>query len=194
MRKPSRVRLRIIRSRAVGSSSMTSTCLPARRAATRSWSPSALALPAAEALAAHVVRETVKRSGIDPARIDDVVFAQSYANSEVPCVGRWAALQAGQSQQSVARHMAKGGREVWLQATYNPILDPSGRPFKVVKFATDITAEGTTNARLRPLLSQASPKRKDSFSDGAEEAGKVSMLPVSGTSIFNQTRSAGRLS
>ena len=48
----------------------------------------------AETLAAHVVRETVKRSGVDPARIDDVVFAQSYANSEAPCIGRWAALAA----------------------------------------------------------------------------------------------------
>ena len=48
-----------------------------------------------ETLAAHVVDAVVQRSGIDPARIDDVVFAQSYANSETPCVGRWAALQAG---------------------------------------------------------------------------------------------------
>ena len=48
-----------------------------------------------EELAATAVRAVVERSGIDPARIDDVVFAQSYANSEVPCVGRWAALQAG---------------------------------------------------------------------------------------------------
>ena len=48
-----------------------------------------------EELAAIVVRAVVQRSGIDPARIDDVVFAQSYANSETPCVGRWAALQAG---------------------------------------------------------------------------------------------------
>ncbi|MFQ1062067.1 acetyl-CoA C-acetyltransferase [Bordetella trematum] len=48
-----------------------------------------------EDLAASVVREVVARSGIDPARIDDAVFAQSYANSEVPCVGRWAALHAG---------------------------------------------------------------------------------------------------
>ncbi|MEO6955428.1 MAG: acetyl-CoA C-acetyltransferase [Antricoccus sp.] len=50
---------------------------------------------AVEDLAATVVKETVKRSGIDPELIEDVVFAQSYANSEVPCVGRWAALQAG---------------------------------------------------------------------------------------------------
>jgi acetyl-CoA C-acetyltransferase len=48
----------------------------------------------AETLAAHVVRETVRRSGIDPAVIEDVVFAQSYANSEAPCIGRWAALAA----------------------------------------------------------------------------------------------------
>ena len=48
----------------------------------------------AEWLAAHVIRETVRRSGVDPARIEDVVFAQSYANSEAPCIGRWAGLAA----------------------------------------------------------------------------------------------------
>ncbi|WP_440712471.1 acetyl-CoA C-acetyltransferase [Gordonia sp. FQ] len=48
-----------------------------------------------EDLGAAVVTATVERSGIDPERIDDVVFAQSYASSEVPCVGRWLALHAG---------------------------------------------------------------------------------------------------
>lgn len=48
-----------------------------------------------EDLIATVVKETIKRSAIDPALVEDVVIAQSYANSEVPCVGRWAALQAG---------------------------------------------------------------------------------------------------
>src|SRR6202142_2974562 len=48
-----------------------------------------------EDLAATVVRAVVERSGIEPERLDDVVFAQSYANSEVPCVGRWVALHAG---------------------------------------------------------------------------------------------------
>jgi acetyl-CoA C-acetyltransferase len=47
-----------------------------------------------ETLAASVVRACVSRSGIDPALIDDVVFAQSYANGETPCIGRWAALAA----------------------------------------------------------------------------------------------------
>lgn len=50
---------------------------------------------AVEHLAATVVKAVVARSGIDPALVEDVVMAQSYANSEVPCVGRWAALQAG---------------------------------------------------------------------------------------------------
>ncbi|MFI9412407.1 acetyl-CoA C-acetyltransferase [Nocardia gamkensis] len=48
-----------------------------------------------EDLGATVVNAVIERSGIDPERIDDVVFAQSYANSEVPCVGRWLALHAG---------------------------------------------------------------------------------------------------
>ena len=48
-----------------------------------------------EDLIATVVKETVSRSGIDPALVEDAIVAQSYANSEVPCVGRWAALHAG---------------------------------------------------------------------------------------------------
>jgi acetyl-CoA C-acetyltransferase len=48
-----------------------------------------------EELGATVARAIVQRTGLDPARIDDVVFAHSYANGEVPCTGRWVALQAG---------------------------------------------------------------------------------------------------
>jgi acetyl-CoA C-acetyltransferase len=48
----------------------------------------------AEDLAAHIIKAVVAQSGIDPALIEDVVFAQSYANSEAPCIGRWAALHA----------------------------------------------------------------------------------------------------
>ncbi|MBF5066214.1 PAS domain-containing protein, partial [Salmonella enterica subsp. enterica serovar Istanbul] len=44
------------------------------------------------------------------------------------------------------KRIGKGGREVWIQASYNPILDQSGKPFKVVKYATDITSEVIRNA------------------------------------------------
>lgn len=55
----------------------------------------ALAPVPAEELARVVIEAVVERTRIEPARIDDVVFAQSYANSEAPCIGRWAALAAG---------------------------------------------------------------------------------------------------
>ena len=48
-----------------------------------------------EDLGARVVKAVLDRSGLAPELIEDVVFAQSYANSETPCVGRWVALHAG---------------------------------------------------------------------------------------------------
>jgi acetyl-CoA C-acetyltransferase len=48
-----------------------------------------------EDLAATVIKAVLARTGIDPERIEDVCLAQSYANGETPCIGRWAALQAG---------------------------------------------------------------------------------------------------
>ena len=50
---------------------------------------------AADQLAGTILKALIARSGIDPERIDDVVMAQSYANSEAPCLGRYAALDAG---------------------------------------------------------------------------------------------------
>jgi acetyl-CoA C-acetyltransferase len=47
-----------------------------------------------ETLGSLVAKAVLEQTGLDPARIEDVVFAQSYANSETPCVGRWIALQA----------------------------------------------------------------------------------------------------
>ncbi|MCJ2074756.1 PAS domain S-box protein [Methylobacterium sp. E-016] len=53
----------------------------------------------------------------------------------------WAELGRGEFMSGEFRRIAKGGREVWIQATYNPIRDRDGVPIKVVKFATDITAQ-----------------------------------------------------
>ena len=52
----------------------------------------------------------------------------------------WADLAEGQFKSARFRRRGKHDAEIWLQATYNPILDVDGKPFKVVKFATDITA------------------------------------------------------
>jgi methyl-accepting chemotaxis protein len=52
----------------------------------------------------------------------------------------WEALNRGEYQAAEYKRVGKDGREVWIQASYNPILDLSGKPFKVVKYATDVTA------------------------------------------------------
>lgn len=52
----------------------------------------------------------------------------------------WAKLRQGEFERAQYRRIAKGGRDVWIDASYNPILDSAGVPYKVIKFATDITA------------------------------------------------------
>jgi methyl-accepting chemotaxis protein len=58
----------------------------------------------------------------------------------------WQKLGRGEYHAAEFKRLAKGGEEVWLQASYNPIFDMDGRPFKVVKFATDVTAAKLQNA------------------------------------------------
>jgi len=57
----------------------------------------------------------------------------------------WASLNRGEFQAAEYKRIGKGGREVWIQASYNPILDGAGRPVKVIKFATDITEKKIRN-------------------------------------------------
>ncbi|KTS12652.1 chemotaxis protein [Methylobacterium radiotolerans] len=64
----------------------------------------------------------------------------------------WAALRNGTYQAAQFRRIGKDGREVWIQASYNPILDAAGRPYKVVKFATDISDQVRLFANLRTLI------------------------------------------
>ncbi len=52
----------------------------------------------------------------------------------------WAALARGEFMSGEFRRIGRAGSEVWIQATYNPIFDPEGRPLKVVKYAADVTA------------------------------------------------------
>ncbi len=60
----------------------------------------------------------------------------------------WAALNRGEYQGGEYKRIGKGGKEVWILATYNPVLDAAGRPIGVVKFATDVTAQKLENADL----------------------------------------------
>jgi PAS domain S-box-containing protein len=75
----------------------------------------------------------------------------------------WAKLNRGEYQAAEYRRIGKGGKEVWIQASYNPILDLNGKPFKVVKYATDITPEkNAINAMIADamMLAQAAAEGK----------------------------------
>jgi len=65
----------------------------------------------------------------------------------------WAKLGAGEYNHGEFKRIAKDGREVWINASYNPILDIDGKPYKVIKFATDITNTRMRNAEYEGKVS-----------------------------------------
>ncbi|PHV17817.1 chemotaxis protein [Janthinobacterium sp. BJB303] len=65
----------------------------------------------------------------------------------------WAKLGRGEFDQGEYKRRARDGREVWINASYNPILDANGKPYKVIKFATDVTAMKTRNAEYEGKVS-----------------------------------------
>ena len=85
----------------------------------------------------------------------------------------WARLKAGQFASAHYRRVAKDGHLVWLQASYNPILDPRGKPYKVVKIATDMTAAKEMESRLSVRFSNTSAKLNEASNALASVANQV---------------------
>ena len=67
----------------------------------------------------------------------------------------WDKLGRGEFDAGQYKRVVKGGREIWIQASYNPIFDMNGKPFKVVKYATDITAQVQQSHELARAVEQA---------------------------------------
>jgi len=61
----------------------------------------------------------------------------------------WAKLNRGEYDAAEYKRIGKGGKEIWIQASYNPIADLNGKPYKVVKYATDVTAQKMQTADLQ---------------------------------------------
>jgi methyl-accepting chemotaxis protein len=68
----------------------------------------------------------------------------------------WARLNQGEYRAAEYLRIGKGGKEVWLQASYNPIMDLNGKPFKVVKYATDITPQ----VKIKNEVAQGAEREK----------------------------------
>jgi methyl-accepting chemotaxis protein len=93
------------------------------------------------------------RMFVEPAERDSAAYAEF-----------WGALNRGQYQTGEYKRIGNGGKEIWIQASYNPILDLNGKPFKVVKYATDVTRQVLVrmgNERVRGMM--------ESVAAGAEE-------------------------
>lgn len=64
----------------------------------------------------------------------------------------WQDLAAGRAQAQEFRRITKNGDEVWLQASYNPVFNAAGKPYKIIKFASDITAAKNTSANNASMI------------------------------------------
>jgi len=82
------------------------------------------------------------------------MFAEPDCRQSAEYRAFWAKLGRGEYDAGQYKRLGKGGREVWIQASYNPIYDMNGRPFKVVKYATDITAQVRDTLALQQAVAQ----------------------------------------
>jgi methyl-accepting chemotaxis protein len=67
----------------------------------------------------------------------------------------WDKLARGEADAGEYKRIGKGGKEVWLQASYNPIFDANNKPFKVVKYATDITEQHNNAEALKSAVEES---------------------------------------
>ncbi len=104
----------------------------------------------------------------------DAAYRSSSAYSEF-----WQHLKKGEFQAGRFKRLGKGGKPVWIQATYNPILDVDGKACRVVKFATDVTDEVQLTMRLEEELSAAASSATQTSNEVTVVAAGVEELSAS---------------
>jgi methyl-accepting chemotaxis protein len=101
----------------------------------------------------------------------------------------WEALRRGEYQDGQFKRIGREGREIWIQASYNPVLDAAGRPTRVVKFATDITGQKRLLDRLRTIIDENFGEIDRAVARSTTEAGSAA-LSADATSGNVQTMAA----
>ncbi|TQV80077.1 PAS domain S-box protein [Exilibacterium tricleocarpae] len=119
----------------------------------------------------------------------------------------WAKLNQGEYEAHEYKRLGKGGKEVWIQASYNPILDLNGKPFKVVKYATDVTEQMNALKQIDKLVQSAiagqlqnridtsqSKGFTASLGDGINQLLEAVTVPVSASARLMEAIANGNLS
>lgn len=112
-------------------------------------------------------------------RLDEIVgqhhrmFVDEATRQSAEYHAFWERLGNGEYESGEYRRIGKGGKEVWLQSSYNPILDLNGKPFKVVKYASDVTAQVQTRTDMAHVLRTVT-KSSENLASASEELTHVS--------------------
>ncbi len=88
----------------------------------------------------------------------------------------WEKLRLGEFDAGRYKRIAKDGKEVWIQANYNPIFDSNGKPYKVVKFATDISEHVALEEAVTKIAVNFATRAKDISSQATTVAGGAQSL------------------
>jgi methyl-accepting chemotaxis protein len=115
--------------------------------------------------------------------VDEIVgshhsmFAEDKYKNSLEYKAFWADLADGKSNAGQYKRVGKGGKSIWLEASYNPILDLNGKPFKVVKFATDITAQHDSAEALKIAVEET-----QDVIEAAKQGDLTNRVPLEGKS------------
>ena len=98
----------------------------------------------------------------------------------------WDSLRRGEYQQAEYKRIAKGGKEIYIQASYNPIFDMNGKPFKVVKYAADVTRQAMARVRSSQATTIVNEKL-DKIGSAVESATRQSAAAAEASSSAAET-------
>ncbi len=105
------------------------------------------------------------------------LFVDSTLHDSAEYQAFWAKLSRGEYDAAQYKRIGKGDREIWIQASYNPIFDANGKPFKVVEYATDVTQKVLMSQQLQTAVQETQTAVK-----AAIDGDLMSRIPTQGNS------------
>jgi PAS domain S-box-containing protein len=118
------------------------------------------------------------------------IFVEPAYRSSPEYAAFWDVLRKGEYQAAQYKRIGKGGREVWIEASYNPVMDAAGKVARVVKFATDVTAQVQLLTDLKTLIDRNFGEIDGAIEQSTSEA-RAASLAADETSSNVQSVAAG---